>query len=281
MKPFFDDDFLLETKTAIELYDEFAKGQPIIDYHCHLPPDQIADNHRFKSSDGDLARTATTTSGAPCAPTAWPSATHRRCVGLGEVRGVGPDRAAHAAQSALPLDPPRAAFPFGVDASSWARHRARDLRPCNALLAQRRFHHPGLLRKYDVRVVCTTDDPADDLEPHAGTPATRRRSPSCYRPGARTRPSRCTIWRLERLGRPAGGGGQRSIGDLPRSGGPQKRHDFFHESGCRSSDHGLDPCAAAVHRRARSRPSSPRRGRRRWLRTRSRSSARRCCTTSP
>ena len=47
MKPFLDDHFLLETKTAIGLYEEFARRQPILDYHCHLPPDQIADDHRF------------------------------------------------------------------------------------------------------------------------------------------------------------------------------------------------------------------------------------------
>src|SRR5882672_9699015 len=49
MKPFLDENFLLETKTAIDLYEEFARRQPIVDYHCHLPPDQIADNHRFKT----------------------------------------------------------------------------------------------------------------------------------------------------------------------------------------------------------------------------------------
>jgi len=42
-------DFLLETETARRLYHEVAKQQPIIDYHCHLPPDQIAQNHRFRS----------------------------------------------------------------------------------------------------------------------------------------------------------------------------------------------------------------------------------------
>ena len=49
MKPFIHADFLLETETARRLYHEVAKQQPIIDYHCHLPPDQIAQNHRFRS----------------------------------------------------------------------------------------------------------------------------------------------------------------------------------------------------------------------------------------
>ena len=45
----FDDDFLLESETARVLYHEHASREPIIDYHCHLPPDQIAANHRFRS----------------------------------------------------------------------------------------------------------------------------------------------------------------------------------------------------------------------------------------
>lgn len=46
-KPFLNDDFLLQTETARHLYEAFAKPMPIIDYHCHLPPDQIADNKQF------------------------------------------------------------------------------------------------------------------------------------------------------------------------------------------------------------------------------------------
>ncbi len=44
---FITEDFLLESKQAVELYHDFAESQPIIDYHCHLPPDQIASDHQF------------------------------------------------------------------------------------------------------------------------------------------------------------------------------------------------------------------------------------------
>src|SRR5919112_3183405 len=47
MKKFLDEHFLLENKTAQRLYHEFAKSLPIIDYHCHLPPDQIAADKNF------------------------------------------------------------------------------------------------------------------------------------------------------------------------------------------------------------------------------------------
>ena len=46
-KPFLNEDFLLQTDTAQQLYHEFAKQMPIIDYHCHLPPDQIAQDKQF------------------------------------------------------------------------------------------------------------------------------------------------------------------------------------------------------------------------------------------
>ena len=49
MKPFMDENFLLKTKTAQRLYHEFASDMPIIDYHCHLPPQQIAEDTRFEN----------------------------------------------------------------------------------------------------------------------------------------------------------------------------------------------------------------------------------------
>ena len=49
MKPYIDDDFLLESKTARRLYHEVAQAQPIIDYHCHLSPALISKNHQFRN----------------------------------------------------------------------------------------------------------------------------------------------------------------------------------------------------------------------------------------
>ena len=48
-RPFIHDDFMLETKTARELFHTYAEPMPILDYHCHLPPDQIARDHRFRN----------------------------------------------------------------------------------------------------------------------------------------------------------------------------------------------------------------------------------------
>lgn len=49
MTPFMTDDFLLDTEFARRLYHDYAKDQPIFDYHCHLPPQQVAENYRFKN----------------------------------------------------------------------------------------------------------------------------------------------------------------------------------------------------------------------------------------
>jgi len=52
MKPFIHDDFLLETDVARELFHGFVRGLPIVDYHCHLPIEQLASDHRFRSITG-------------------------------------------------------------------------------------------------------------------------------------------------------------------------------------------------------------------------------------
>src|SRR5205085_1507928 len=160
VKHFLDDDFLLETKTAIELYDGFAKDQPIIDYHCHLPPDQIARNHRFRSLsaiwlDGDHYK--------------WRA---MRANGVPErlITGDASDWdkfEAWAKTVPYTLRNPlyhwthlELKFPFGVKGKLLDGGSARAIYDrCNELLATDEFTTQGLLRQYDVRVVCSTDDP--------------------------------------------------------------------------------------------------------------------------
>ena len=72
MTPFLSEDFLLQSPTARTLYHEFAAGMPIFDFHCHLPVAEIAADKRFANLT-DIWLKATTTSGAPCAPTGSPS----------------------------------------------------------------------------------------------------------------------------------------------------------------------------------------------------------------
>ena len=168
MKPFMDDNFLLETPTAAELYHEFAKPQPIIDYHCHLSPEQIADNHRFSSltevwlgGDHYKWRAMRTNGVAEQLITGDASDWEK-------FRGMGANGAAHPEKPALPLDPPRAQVSVRHSGSA-ARPRdgARDLRslqpPARAATSSRRR---DCSRQFRVLVVCSTDDPVDTLEPH-------------------------------------------------------------------------------------------------------------------
>ena len=129
MTRFLSEDFLLESPVAVDLYHRYAADLPVIDYHCHLSPEQMADNHRFASIteiwlDGDHYKWR-----AMRANGVDERVLHRRRVGVGEVRGLGPHRARHASQPALPLDAHGAAAAVRRRRAALARHRAGHLRP--------------------------------------------------------------------------------------------------------------------------------------------------------
>ncbi len=246
----FDDDFLLETELAKTLYHEHAAPQPIIDYHCHLPPDQIAQNHRFRSLteiwlDGDHYKwRAMRTNGVP----------EEFCTGSRPdfekfeawARTV-PRTLRNPLHHWTHLELKRT---FGIrrllDAGS-----AREIYDeANRLLATDEFSTQGLLRQSNVLVVCTTDDPSDTLEhhvAHAGSKAagSTRLYPT-FRPDRALGvddPQRFNAW-LDKLA-DAAGTSIWTYDDL--LGALEKRHAYFHERGCRLSDHGLETIVAFDH----------------------------------
>jgi len=167
MKRFLGDDFLLDSKTAIDLYETFARRQPIIDYHCHLSPHQVADDYKWRSIteiwlQGDHYK--------------WRA---MRTAGVPErsITGDASDWdkfAAWAATVPQTLRNPlyhwthlELAFPFGVTGKLLGPDTAKEIyEHCNRKLAEPAFTAQGLLAQYNVKVVCSTDDPIDDLEPH-------------------------------------------------------------------------------------------------------------------
>jgi glucuronate isomerase len=259
MKPFIHDDFLLHGDAARSLYHGFAEGQPIYDYHCHVPPAQIADNHQFS----DLADI-------------WIGGDHykwraMRANGVDErlCTGDAPAREKFAAWAeTVPhtLGNPLYHWShlemkryFGIDElvspatadAIWSR--------ANARLPSLRVH--DILKANRVAVICTTDDPADPLDLHErirGLGLATRVYPT-FRPDAAlgvSNPAAFNAW-VERL---AGAAGARisSLDDFLAA--LRKRHDAFHAFGCRLSDHGMEvalsePCApseaAAAFRAAR------------------------------
>jgi glucuronate isomerase len=254
MKTFLGDDFLLDTTTAIDLYEGFARRQPIIDYHNHLPPAHIADEHRFRSIteiwlEGDHYK--------------WRA---MRAAGVPE-RNITGDSTdwekfeAWAATVPQTLRNPlyhwthlELAFPFGVKGKLLGPGTAREIFDhCNRRLGEREFTAPGLLQQYDVRIVCSTDDPADDLAAHdrhaartqATTGAHTKLFPT-WRPDKALGVHDLPAWNgwVDRLSAAA----DVAIGTLPAlRDALARRHEAFAARGCRASDHGLERIWAAPY----------------------------------
>lgn len=247
MPSFLDENFLLESDVAVDLYHRFAEGLPIIDFHCHLSPQQMASNHRFRSIteiwlEGDHYKwRAMRTNGVP----------ERYCTGDASdwekfdawARTV-PDTLRTPLYHWVHMELRR---PFNMDVLlSPATARAVYDR-CNERLREDGFTTLGLLRGFKVAVVCTTDDPTDSLEPHRQLAA--RHDPEtrvypAWRPDralAVEDPQAFSAWvdRLEAASGIAIGGRFSACLDALKA-----RHDVFHELGCRASDHGLETMVA-------------------------------------
>ena len=245
-KPFIHRDFLLQNDAARELYHQSAENQPIIDYHCHLDPRMIAENIQFK----DLTEV-------------WLGGDHykwraMRGNGIPEeyITGDRPswDKFRKWAETVpytfrnplyhwTHLELSRV---FGIDTLLKPETARAIFEECNEKLRTEAFRGQALIRKFNVEVVCTTDDPADDLRYHraiAEKPFGTRVLPA-WRPdkamaiGA-PQEYRAYLMRLEE----AAGMDIRSYAQLLEA--LQKRHDYFAAMGCRLSDHGLDTFYAA------------------------------------
>ena len=239
-KPFIHDDFLLTTPAARELYHGYAESQPIIDYHCHLPPKEIAEDKRW----GDMTEV-------------WLGGDHykwrqMRSNGVDErlITGDAPayDKfAAFAATMERLVGNPLFDWShleltryFGVTERLCSESAARIWQACNRKLATKGFSARGLMKKSNVEVVVTTDDPTDNLEYHAaiakkpfGTrvlPAWRSDKASKIEDGAAW-----NAW-MDKLG----GTAKMSIKTMDDfRAALAKRHAFFAKNGCVISDYGI------------------------------------------
>ena len=244
MKPFLDKDFLLSNESAQRLYHEHAAAQPILDYHCHLSPKDIAENRRFKNLheiwlEGDHYKwRSMRANGVPERYITGDASPYEKF--LAWARTV-PYTLRNPLYHWTHLELQRY---FGISdlldessaSSIWERANA-------ALTADLTTH--GILKKFYVEIACTTDDPTDDLRYHqtiAQSNLTTRVFPA-FRPD-----------KALGVGTPefVSWTGQLSdaanidIRDLNSFlDALRKRHDDFHAQGCRLSDHGLDHCYAS------------------------------------
>lgn len=240
---FIHDRFLLDTPAAERLYREFAAGRPIVDYHCHLPPADIAANRRFANLfeiwlEGDHYKwRAMRTTGTP----------ERYCTG-----DAPPYEKFLAWAATVPacLRNPLYHWThlelsryFGIDElldettapAIWAR--------ANEALQSDALSVHGILARFDVKVIGTTDDPADDLAAHQAIRASGlpTRVLPTFRPDRALdvdQPAIFNPW-CDRLAAVANVNIGR-LDDLLEALG--RRHQDFHDLGGRLSDHGLAVC---------------------------------------
>lgn len=259
---FIHDDFLLESKTARQLYRDHAADQPILDYHCHLPPADVAANRRFANLfeiwlEGDHYKwRAMRANGVP----------ERYCTGDADPYEKFQAWAAtvpHCLRNPLyhwtHLELKRY---FGIDELLNEKTAADIWKKANERLKSDELTARGILKKFGVRALCTTDDPADDLSHHV----TIRDSGLATKVYPTFRPDRVldahqpdvfNPW-VDRLAKTADVHIAR-LNDLLDA--LRRRHQDFHDLGGRLSDHGLDQCyadactgdrAAAIFDKARS-----------------------------
>ena len=236
-----DDSFMLQNNSAERLYHEYARDLPIIDYHCHLPPEEVAGDRRFATMtkiwlDGDHYKwRAMRANGVP----------EKYCTGDApdeEKFMKWAETVPHTLRNPLyhwtHMELRR---PFGIQKLLDPSTAVEIYEQCNAMLQEPGFSARSVMKKMKVELVCTTDDPADSLEHHIKI---RKegfdiRVLPTFRPDKSMAVENPASWLtyLEKL-EEASGMAISSFDDLLSA--LKSRHDFFHRQGCRLSDHGVE-----------------------------------------
>ena len=243
--PFIDEGFLLQSDTARQLYRRYAAGKPVHDFHSHMSPADLVADRQFKDLyelwlEGDHYKwRAMRANGVP----------ERYCTGNAEpvekfrawARTV-PQTLRNPLYHWTHLELKRY---FGMDELLDERTADGIWQRANAQLQDGDLSVHGILRRFQVRVLCTTDDPADSLASHEriAESALETRVYPVYRPDRAMQtedPAAFNDW-VDRL-QAASDTSISTLDDLLRA--LEKRHDDFHAHGCRMSDHGLNQCPA-------------------------------------
>lgn len=243
MKQFMDENFLLQTETAQKLYHEHAKKMPIIDYHCHLIPQMVADDHKFASLTeiwlgGDHYKwRAMRTNGVD----------ERFCTGKDTTDWEKFEKWAETVPYTFrnPLyhwTHLELKTAFGIDKILNPKTAREIYEECNDKLQNDpNYTARGFMRRYNVETVCTTDDPVDSLEYHIKTRESgfEIKMLPTWRPDkamAVEVPANFRAY-IDKLAEVSGVNISKfsDVIDALRI-----RHKFFEEQGCRLSDHGIE-----------------------------------------
>ncbi|OOF69831.1 glucuronate isomerase [Rodentibacter caecimuris] len=241
-KIFMGENFLLSTSVAERLYHDYAKAQPIFDYHCHLNPKDIAENRQFKNL-GEI----------------WLEGDHykwraMRTAGIKETFITGnadyyQKYLAFAKTVPLCIGNPiyhwthlELRRPFKIDNQLLDEKSAVKIwNECNEMLQQPEFSARGIMQQMNVKLVGTTDDPIDDLTYHkalATDPAFNIEVVPSWRPDKVFKIEQPTFNEyLEQLEQVTDVEIQ-TFSDLQQA--LTKRLDYFDEQGCKSADHGIE-----------------------------------------
>jgi glucuronate isomerase len=243
MKDFMDKNFLLQTETAQMLYHEHAAKMPIIDYHCHLIPKMVADDHKFRSLTeiwlgGDHYK--------------WRA---MRSNGVAEKYCTGTDTTDWEKFEKWAETVP---YTFRNPLYGWTHLELKTAFGINKVLNPKTareiydectdklqndptYTARGMMRRYNVETVCTTDDPIDTLEWHKKTRESgfEIKMIPAWRPDkamAVENPQNFKAY-IEKLSE-VSGTTISTFQDVIEA--LQKRHDFFEKNGCKLSDHGIE-----------------------------------------
>ena len=241
MKPFLDKDFLLQSQTAMSLYHNHSSDFPIIDYHCHLDPKLIAEDYRFKNLT-DL----------------WLSGDHykwraMRANGVDERCITGDASDWEKFQKFAETIPYTMRNPmyhwthmelqrvFGIEKLLSPETAADIYEKCNNILQEDGFTARGLMERFKVEVVCTTDDPCDSLIYHKQIKESgfKIQVLPTWRPdkSLAVENSSSFVSYIEKL---------EKVSDITISNfhdylkAIKNRHDYFNTIGCKLSDHGIE-----------------------------------------
>ena len=241
MRTFLDKDFLLLTDTAKELYHQHAAQMPIIDYHCHLDPRQIAENKSFKDLTeiwlgGDHYKwRAMRANGIPETYITGDAPSYEKFLRWAE---TVPYTMRNPLYHWTHLELSRI---FGIDRVLNSKTAEEIYKECTEKLHTTDFLPQSIMRRMNVEIVCTTDDPVDTLEYHR-----QLRTSECHtKVFPAWRPDKVLAIQdtkaindyLEKLEAAAD---QSILSYKDLLDALRKRHDFFVSQGCQVSDHGLD-----------------------------------------